>query len=130
MDKVKKLFSKDQFAAHNGIELIEIRPGQASCKMVIQEIHRNGLGLVHGGALFTLADFAFSIAASSRGRRCVSLNASISFVTPGISGTIYAEATEISLNNKIGTYDVKITNDKKEILATFTGLAYRKQEEI
>ncbi len=130
MDKIKKLFEKDQYAKLSGIETLEINPGQAKCKMLIRDIHRNGLGMTHGGALFTLADFTFSIAANSHGRYCVSLNATISYVKAAINGTLFAEAKELSLNNKVGTYDVKITDEKNELIATFTGLAYRKKEEI
>jgi len=57
MKEIKDYFKNDQFAAHNNIELVEAGHGRAKAKMTLHPHHWNGLGTVHGGALFTLADF-------------------------------------------------------------------------
>ncbi len=44
--------------------------------------------------------------------------------------TLYAEAKEVSISPKIGTYDIRVTNEKGELIATFEGLAYRKKEKL
>ena len=128
MKKLKELFDKDQFAAYANIELVDAGPGKALVKMPIQPHHLNGLGTVHGGALFTLADFAFAVAANSHGNVSVAANASVTFMKAVTSGTLTAEAREISITARLGTYTVDIKDDKGQLVALFQGLAYRKKE--
>ncbi|MHC5173758.1 MAG: PaaI family thioesterase, partial [Planctomycetota bacterium] len=79
MDKARELLSKDAFAEHNGIELVEIGPGMARAVMTVGNEHFNGVGIVHGAAIFSLADFAFAAASNSHGVVAVAINANISF---------------------------------------------------
>ncbi|KPA15406.1 thioesterase, partial [Candidatus Magnetomorum sp. HK-1] len=120
----KQRLKNDQFARHNGIEMIDVSTGYAHVKMDIKPFHLNGVGIVHGGAIFTLADFAFAIAANSHEQVAVAINASISFVKAVKDGTVYAEAKELSINHKLGVYKVDVFNSEKELLASFQGMAY------
>jgi len=131
MDKLKEFFSKnDLFARHNNIELLEAGEGRALASMKIEPYHFNGAGTVHGGAIFTLADFAFAVASNSHGKLAMGINSSVNFVKAAVSGTLYAEATEQSLNPKLASYSVLITDDLKETVAIFQGMVYRKNESI
>jgi acyl-CoA thioesterase len=78
MQSVKNLMSKDQFAKHSGIELLDVSKGTAKARMQIKKEHLNGIGIVHGGAIFTLADFVFAAASNSHGILAVAINVSIS----------------------------------------------------
>jgi len=131
MDKIKEFFSKnDLFARHNNIELLEAGEGRALASMKIEPYHFNGAGTVHGGAIFTLADFAFAVASNSHGKLAMGINTSVNFVKAAVRGTLYAEATEQSLNSKLASYSVMITDDDKETVAIFQGMVYRKKESI
>ncbi|KKH48162.1 PaaI family thioesterase [Methanosarcina sp. 1.H.A.2.2] len=127
MEDLKRLFKKDKFAAHTGIELLEVTPGYAKARMVIEEKHLNGLNIVQGGALFTLADLAFAAASNAYGIAAVGINANISFVKATTKGTLTAEAKETSINPKIATYTVNITDEEGDLVAIFQGMAYRKK---
>jgi len=131
MHKLKEFFSNsDLFARHNNIVLLEAGEGRALASMKIEPYHFNGAGTVHGGAIFTLADFAFAVASNSRGKLAMGINTSVNFVKAPVSGTLYAEATEQSLNPKLATYSVMVTDDLKETVAIFQGMVYRKNESI
>jgi acyl-CoA thioesterase len=127
MKNIKEFFKKDNFAAYSGIELLKVSPGYAKAKMEIEESHLNALRAVQGGALFTLADFAFAAASNAYGNAAVGINANISFVKAATKGTLTAEAVETSINPKISTYTVNITDDEGDIVAIFQGMAYRKK---
>ncbi len=129
-EQIRKFFKKDRFAESLGIELLEVSEGGAKTKMNINDEHLNGIGTVHGGALFTLADFTFAVAANSHGRVTVAINANISYMKAVSRGTLTAEAREISLNPKLATYTIDITDENGELIAIFQGLAYRKREKI
>ena len=127
MDKAKELLSKDAFAKHNGIELVEIGPGTAKAVMTVGKEHLNGVGIVHGAAIFSLADFAFSAASNSHGTVAVAINANISFVKAATQGTLTADAKEQSINPKLATYLIDVRDDEGELVATFQGMVYRKK---
>ena len=130
MDRIKEYFKKDQFAARNGIELLEVSAGLAKAKMVLQPHHWNALGTVHGGAIFTLADFCFAAACNSHGTVAVAIDANITFMKAASTGVLLAEAREIAKNFKLGSYLVEVRDDKNELIAQFHGLAYRKKNPL
>jgi acyl-CoA thioesterase len=131
MDKLMEFFSEnDLFARHSGIELLEAGEGRALACMKIEPYHFNGAKTVHGGAIFTLADFAFAVASNSRGRLAMGISTSVNFVKAATGGTLYAEAVEQSMNPKLASYTVTVTNDRKETVAIFQGMVYRKNEPI
>ncbi|HZL43090.1 MAG TPA: PaaI family thioesterase [Verrucomicrobiae bacterium] len=130
MENIKSYFKGDQFANRCGIELLSISTGHATAKMPVHPHHLNSYKTVQGGAIFTLADYTFAAAANSHGTVAVAINASITFMKAAQSGTLWAEAKEISKNFKIGTYSVEIKDDDGDLVAQFQGLAYRKQEKL
>lgn len=129
-DEIKKYFENDKFAKFNGIKILEIKKGWAKVKMDITENHLNGVGIVHGGAIFTLADLAFAAAANSHGNISVGINASISYMKAGNGKILIAEAQEVSRNPKLSSYTVKITDEKEDLVAIFQGMAYIKRDMI
>jgi len=125
---LKDFFRKDIFAGFVGIELIEAGNGRARARLPISDRHRNGLGIVHGGAIFTLADLAFAAAVNSRGRAAVAIHCSISYLKAAAGDVLLAEAEEVSCGPKIAAYTIRITDASGEIIALFEGMAYRKKE--
>jgi acyl-CoA thioesterase len=131
MKEIEKFFTaNDLFASHCGIELIEVGPGWAKTSMRIEPYHYNAARTVHGGAIFTLADFAFAVASNSHGTLAMGINTSVSFVKAATKGTLYAEAREQALNPKLASYLVRITDDDDAVVAIFQGMVYRKKETI
>ena len=130
MEKIVTFLRDDKFAEHNGIELLEVSEGRARAKMDITTQHLNGAKVVHGGAIFTLADFAFAAASNSHGTIALAINANISFVKAVTEGILVAEAKEISLNPKLATYTINITNEHNDLIAIFQGMVYRKKDSI
>ncbi|WP_370575345.1 PaaI family thioesterase [Methanomethylovorans sp.] len=125
-----ELLSKDRFSAHCNVELLDASPGYAKARMLIADEHLNGFGTVHGGAIFTLADLVFGSAANAHGRIAMAINCSIAYVKAARQGYLTAEAKEISIGHKLATYIVTITDEEDEMIATFQGTAYRKNETI
>lgn len=131
MDKVKELFSaNDLFAKHNGIELLNVAEGTATVRMQIKPYHFNAAGTVHGGAIFTLADFAFAAASNSHGRIAMGISTSVNFVKAAVKGNLFAAAVENSINQKLASYTVTVTDDEGSTIAIFQGMVYRKKEPL
>jgi acyl-CoA thioesterase len=106
--------------------ITEVREGYAKAEMELQPYHLNGARTVHGGALFTLADFAFAAASNSRGQLALSINSSISIFKGAQKGKLIAEAREVSHSPKLASFEVSVRNEAGGLLATFQGMVYRK----
>ncbi len=119
--------ARDSYAKHLGIEIIDFGPGTAKAKMVLQQRHLNSMGSVHGGAVFSLADAVFSVASNSHGGIAVAVNVSISYFKAVKEGTLLAEAREVSLNRKLATYLINVTDEHGNAVALFQGTVYKKQ---
>jgi acyl-CoA thioesterase len=127
-EALKAFFRRDVFAGFVGIELLAAGEGRATARLNLRDHHRNGLGLVHGGAIFTLADLAFAAAVNSRGRAAVAIHCSISYLKAAQGEALLAEAEEVSCGPKIAAYTIRITDTSGEMIALFEGMAYRKKE--
>lgn len=126
MDITIENVKNDLFAKLLGIEIVEVRIGYALLKLQVEEKHLNGIGMVQGGAIFTLADYAFGVAANADGSIVVGINAGISYFETPKGKTIYAEAMEENSNKKICGYKVLVKDEDGSLVASFSGLGYRK----
>jgi acyl-CoA thioesterase len=127
-DALKTFFRRDLFAEFVGIELLDAEGGRAKAKLRLKEHHRNSIGLIQGGAIFTLADLAFAAAVHSRGQIAVAIHCSISYLKAAKGDLLQAEAAEVSCGPKIAVYTVRITDTSGEVISLFEGMAYRKKE--
>lgn len=130
MESIKEYFKKDTFADYVGIELLEVEEGRARAKLKIRKKHLNGYNIVHGGAIYSLADLVFAVASNSHGNVAVAINGSISYLKAVTKGTLFAEAEEVSLNAKLATYKVSVTDEHDNMIAIFQGMVYRKKDKI
>jgi len=128
LELLRRHFENDRFAAANGMRLVELRPGYAKTTLQVEDRHLNNLGTVQGGAIFTLADFAFGVAAKTGGKAAVAVNAAISFLRATRAGALVAEATEVSRSRRLSVCTVRVTNDAGQLVALMQGTAYIKEE--
>jgi acyl-CoA thioesterase len=130
MSDLRTFFGGDRFAARNGIELLEVQEGRARARLTVGSEHLNAAGVVQGGAVFTLADFAFAAASNSRGNVALAIEAHVTFLRAVRSGILLAEAREESGSRRLSTCTVRVLDEKGELVALFTGTAYRKDDEL
>ena len=105
-----------------GMELITCEPGRAVMRMTVRELHLNGHAICHGGFIFTLADSTFAFACNSYNKNAVAAGCSIEFLKPGQLGDVLTcEGVEQVLQGRHGIYDMKVTNQRGEVVAMFRG---------
>lgn len=110
------------FARRCGLEVVALGHGTARVRMRPEEC-QNALGTYHGGALFTLADQAFSLAANQGEDVQVAMNASIHYIRPA-RGVVEAEARLVGESGRTTVYEVRVY-EGEELVALFTGTGYR-----
>lgn len=117
MEKEKiEIIENDQFAKLVGLELVKVEVGYAEVKMAITDQHLNGVGIVQGGAIFTLADYAFAAAANAGGSVTIGINANITYSKPAKGKTLLAKATETSSSRSLCNYTVDIFDEDNAVL--------------
>jgi acyl-CoA thioesterase len=105
-----------------GMELLSCEPGRAVIRMEIKERHLNGHKICHGGFIFTLADSTFAFACNSYNKVAVAAGCSIEFLKPGQLGDVLTcVGEEQTMSGRHGIYDMKVTNQKGEVIAMFRG---------
>ena len=130
MEILEKFVQKDHFARHLGVEMLDFGGGRARARMEIDKHHLNSAGTVHGGAIFSLADAVFSVASNSHGSLALAINVSISFFKAVTRGTLTAEAEEVSINPRLATYLITVSDETGSRIALFQGTVYRKKDSI
>jgi acyl-CoA thioesterase len=104
------------------MELVACEPGRAVMRMTVREPMLNGHKICHGGLIFTLADSTFAFACNSRNKVTVAAGCSIEFLKPGQLGDVLTcEGVEQMLQGRHGIYDMRVTNQKGEVVAMFRG---------
>ena len=115
------MWQDDDASKGLGMEIAEVRPGQATLTMTVQPHMVNGQRIAHGGFIFLLADSTFAFACNSHNERAVAAQCNITFIKPGKLGDrLVATAREISRTGRSGIYDVRVTVDDV-VIAEFRG---------
>ena len=97
-------------------------PGRAVMRMTVREAMLNGHDICHGGLIFTLADSTFAFACNSRNKVTVAAGCSIEFLKPGqLDDVLTCEGIEQVLQGRHGIYDMKVRNQRGEVIAMFRG---------
>ncbi len=133
MTKVEKIVAqmleKDTYSQWLGVEVVELREGFAQIKMTVREEMLNGMGIMHGGVSFSLADSAFAFASNSHGQKAVSIETSINHTKAVfLNDEIVATAEVETISRSVGFYIVRVTRGE-ELVGLFKGVVFRKQEE-
>lgn len=123
---VDQMYNNDAFSQWLSIKRIKEYAGYSKLEMTVGKEMLNGFQIAHGGICYSLADSALAFASNSHGIKAVSIETSISHTHPVKEGdVITAEAKELELKNKIGIYEVKVSNQNGDTVALFKGTVYR-----
>ena len=126
-EAIFKKVENEPFAQRFGIKLLELDEGYSMVEMKFTQEMENFLGLAHGGALFALIDEAFETASNSHGTVAVALNMNITYLSPPLSEyRLIAEAREFSRTQRTAAYDIKLFDDRNNLIASCEALVYRK----
>lgn len=121
MDYEKLLLKKDftnGFIEHLGIEIVQIGEGCAKGEIEISEVHRNVIGSVHGGCIYSLADTVTGVAAASYGTYMTTVSGNMNYLSPALKiKKLTGEARAIKHGKTLTVFDVDIYDENKNLLA-------------
>ncbi len=113
-----------------GIEIIEQTPGRLLRRLPVRDALKNGIGIVHGGAIVSLVDHVLSVVVYplvEPGRWVATLELKTSYLKAVREGELVAEATVVSLGHRVGTVRIDVRNvvgGETELVAAAMGTVY------
>ena len=120
-EEAREIFGADYYAAElTGVEILEADVGYAKCALKLEDKHRNALGQVMGGVLFTMADYAFAIASNFHQPPTVTQTSQIVYLSSVKGTTVYAQAEKIRAGKRTCFYKIVITISRT-FSTSFTG---------
>jgi acyl-CoA thioesterase len=123
-EEAARVFSaEDRGTFFIGSELVSVGPGRASVRLKVCEHHLNSAKVCHGGFIFALADSALGFASCSHGLQTLAQHADIHWLKPGREGDVLvAAASEVSRSGRTAVYDIAVTNQNGDLVATVRGM--------
>ena len=116
------MWAGDKASQAMGMSIEAVGPGTATIAMTVGPAMVNGLGICHGGFIFTLADSACAFASNSYDQRAVLQSGEIFLIAPAREGIrLIAEASERHRGERTGIYDVAVRTGDGEPVAEFRG---------
>ena len=125
LQEAQEFFKNDRFATDNGAKIDYLDDEKCICSMELSEIHRNALGGVMGGAIFTVADLAFAVSSNNAHRSTVALDINIQFLSPPKGNKLFAESRCVKSGRTTAIYEIKVTDDTGRDVALFIGTGYK-----
>ena len=122
LDQIRERFSSDSFATQAAGAVIDLaEPGRAICSLTLRPVHLNANSAPMGGAIFTLADFAFAVAANAYSDRItVTQQVSVNFLSAARGKNLIAEARCMRQGRSSCFYTVEVRDELDTELAYFT----------
>ncbi len=125
LEEAREMFSKDLYATElSGCVIDEIGEDYAKCSLKLTDKHRNAYGGIMGGAIYTLADFAFAVASNfDKENVTVSVVGQASFMSSTKGTVLFAEAKLLKDGRSNCFYEVTVTDDLNKLIAvvSFSG---------
>ena len=125
IDEARAYFSGDRFATENGMTLEECDENHAVTSLTLGARHRNALGGVMGGAIFTLADFAFAALTNDRERAAVAQQVGVNFLAAAKGDRLIATARYKKDGRASCVVNVDVVDDTGREIAQFVGTGFK-----
>ncbi|MBP5227611.1 MAG: PaaI family thioesterase [Kiritimatiellae bacterium] len=126
IDEARAYFGCDRFATDNGMTLDEVDGDHAVTSMTLGERHTNAFGGVMGGAIFTLADYAFAALTNDRERITVAQQVSVNFLAAAkMGGRLIATARYKRDGRHSCVVNVDVADDAGRAIAQFVGTGFK-----
>ena len=129
LEIVKKQFERDNYAKFLGIVLDELTDDTIRMHMQLRETMLNWFNRPHGGAIYALADAAFSVLGNNTNNLSVALDCSITYhASPDSGAILIVEGETLSATRRTAAFLFNVYMEKEEtrtLVATMKGVGYR-----
>ena len=127
IEEARAYFAGDRFATESGMTIDELDEEHAVTSVELGARHKNAFGGVMGGAIFTLADFAFAALSNSRENVTVAQQVSINYLAAAKGEKLVARASYRKDGRSSCVVNVDVSDDTGRDIAQFVGTGFKLQ---
>ena len=124
-EEARAFFANDRFATGNGMVIDELDSEHSVTSVVLTDGHRNALGGVMGGVIFTLADFAFATLTNDKKRKAVAQQMSISYLNAAKGGKLVARAVYKKDGRSSCVVNIDVSDDTGRAIAQVVATGFK-----
>lgn len=120
-EKANSVFETIPFVQLVGMELIEMRDGEATVNLKMRDELRQPHGLLHGGATASLIDTAMAFAVVTKlakDEKASTVDLNIHFLRPVTKGEISCTAKIVKAGKTLLTVSAEVFDDEEKLIAT------------
>lgn len=110
----------DTYAVTGGMRVAELGDGWARGELLLEERHRNPMGIVHGGVYCTLLDQVAGAAACTRGSRGLTVNCETRFLGIAQGDVLCGHAQAIHMGRTLVVMHAWVTDSQDTLCADGT----------
>ena len=124
---IMRAVEEEPLAREFNMQLKELATGRSIVEMTYDPSRMSNLyQRAHGGALYALIDEAFETAGQTHGTIAVAMNVTVTYMaSPDPGARLRAEANEIKRTKRTASYDIKVFDENRQLMATCQALAFR-----
>ena len=122
-ETIREKLTRQHFMQLLGFEITEIEAGRVSGELILQDVHKQHKGFVHGGVIATAADIVAGFAAVSlveKDHHVVTVEIKVSYLNPGVGQKLYATGWVLKQGRKLNFCEAEVycqNGDEKFIVA-------------
>lgn len=120
-ERARNALNNLPFARLIGMELVDIRIGEADVKIEIRDDLRQPFGILHGGVTATLIDTAMAFAVRTHLQDhevTASVDLTVHYLRPHSEGAVLCTAKVVRPGKRVFTVSADVINSKDKLVAT------------
>ena len=125
IEDAREFFKDDKFATNLGICLDELTDDYCVCSLDLNENHKNAVGGVMGGVMFTLADFSFAVLSNQLHKPTVAQQVSVNYLSAPKGNKLIAKAICKKNGRSSSIINVDVVDDTGRDVVQFIGTGFK-----
>lgn len=125
IEEAREFFKDDKFATNTGVYLEELSEDYCICSLELNENHKNAVGGVMGGVMFTLADFSFAVLSNHLHKPTVAQQVSVNYLSAPKGEKLIAKAVCKKNGMSSSIINVDVVDDTGRDIIQFIGVGFK-----
>lgn len=125
IEEAREFFKDDKFATNSGVYLEELTEDYCVCSLKLNENHKNAVGGVMGGVMFTLADFSFAVLSNHLHKPTVAQQVSVNYLAAPKGEKLIAKAVCKKNGRSSSIINVDVVDDTGRDIIQFIGTGFK-----
>ena len=125
IEEAREFFKDDKFATNMGIRIDELNDDCCQCSLELNDGHKNAVGGVMGGVMFTLADFSFAVLSNQLHSPTVAQQVSVNYLSAPKGEKLIARARCKKNGRSSSIINVDVVDDTGRDIVQFIGTGFK-----